>query len=206
MNKKTEKELWLFNNTNNDVLIGDLGVKVLANSSVNIYAYNPYISEDKVKESIENGSLLKRLSGEKPVLRIVKKKVSNGKDLVNKIKQSNKSISVTKNKSSVVIDQKIGEEITDDSGFDFADFGIDKEIMSNVKIADGVVISQPKETEEETKIELMPIKPSEYGKLNQSSSVMQKQKESEVDAFGKIAPVKNPPNSSSVVVEKENNK
>lgn len=137
--KVTNKELWLFNATTSDVSISDLGVKVPAGESINVYSTNPHLTEEQVDKSRRYGALLKRLEGAQPVLKVVNKKVSNGKAVVRKIHQSKEPIRAVKNRSTIVIEPTT-EEITDDKGFDFADYGVDTTIASPVKESIGVVI------------------------------------------------------------------
>ena len=69
------RELWLQNTTGHDVSISDLGVKVPVGKTINVYKYNPYITEDLVKKSLESGALSKKLSD--GIVRIVKKQPAN---------------------------------------------------------------------------------------------------------------------------------
>ncbi|MBF0556601.1 MAG: hypothetical protein HQK96_18945 [Nitrospirae bacterium] len=145
MKPKVNKELWLLNNTGSDVSVSDLGVKVPAGGTINVYKYNPYITEDQVNNSIKCGALSKRLSGQNPVLKIVPKKAPDLKTQIRKIQQSNEPIKAVKTHSSIVIEQKNTEEVTDDKGFDFADYGIDASIAAPTKDNVGGVTIKAKE-------------------------------------------------------------
>jgi hypothetical protein len=141
MKPKVDKELWLFNTSQADVSVSDLGVKVPAGKSINVYRTNPYLTEAKVEESKSSGSLAKRLAGDSPVLKIVKKAVSDGKEALNKLQVSDKPLTATRTKNSVVIDSPVTENAGEDQGFDFADYGVDAEIAKPVVDGKGVVVT-----------------------------------------------------------------
>jgi hypothetical protein len=140
MKTRVDKELWLFNASTSDVSVSDLGIKVPAGESINVYTTNPYLTEEQVQKSQKYGALLRRLSGENPVLKVVQKKISNGKAKVRKIQESKEPITAIKTRSTVTIEQKVTEEVADDGGFDFADYGVDTSIAAPTKESVGVVI------------------------------------------------------------------
>jgi len=181
MKTKVKKELWLFNTTSSDVSISDLGVKVLAGESINVYVSNPYLTEEQVEKSMKYGALFKRLDGENPVLKIVQKKIS-GKTKIKKIQQSKEPINATKVRSTVIIDQKVDDQGDSGERFDFADYGFDPEISSPVKQDVGVVIK----AKEDDLNKIEPIKDA-------PDSTKQ------TDPMGKMAQITIPSNSFVVV-------
>jgi hypothetical protein len=118
---ESENILWVQNQGTADVSLSDLGVKVPAGQTVNVYKYNPYLTVAQVEKSLESGALSKRL--ESKVLRIVDKKVTSNPHALNKLKESNETVLAKKTKSSVVIESKT-EEPEEGGSFGFADYGI----------------------------------------------------------------------------------
>jgi hypothetical protein len=115
------KELWLLNTTSADVSLGDLGVKILANKTTNVYAYNPYLTEEQVKKSMSVGSLQKRIiSG---ALKVVKTDSKKRSTVVDKIKESKQPVLARKTKSSIVVEHTETEAV-EGKGFEFADYGL----------------------------------------------------------------------------------
>jgi hypothetical protein len=145
MKSKVSKELWLYNATDSDVSLSDLGVKVPSKSSVNVYKYNPYLTEAQVQQSMEDGSLAKRLAGPSPILRVVQNKVNSGKEQINQIKISGKPIIATHTKTSVVIDPAEDTQQIDGT-FDFADYGVESSVVESVVVEDAVVVKAKTDT------------------------------------------------------------
>jgi len=115
------KELWLLNTTKADVSLGDLGVKVLANQTVNVYTFNPYITEEQVKKSMSIGSLQKRIiSG---ALRVVKTDTKKRPTVIDKLKETKQPVMARKTKSSIIVEQTETEAV-EGKGFEFADYGL----------------------------------------------------------------------------------
>lgn len=121
---ESKQELWLLNLSKADVSISDLGIKVPIGKAVNVYKANPYLTAQQVEKSMKSGALAKRLSGTKPILKIVKKASTARPAALDKIKQSKEPVKIKKTKSSVVIDSSAQEENTDGEKFDFADYGV----------------------------------------------------------------------------------
>ena len=147
MTKK--KEMWLKNNTGSDVSLSDLGVKVLANQTTNIYAYNPYITETQVKKSIENGSIYKRLKNN--VLSVVKGAKNQKPHTLDHIKTSSKVVEVVKSKSSIFINTNDEDVLEDEDLGSIADYGLGElghNNTKNVVFSDGVVVVEQKKDEE----------------------------------------------------------
>lgn len=120
---EVKQELWLSNQSKADVNISDLGVKVPMGKTVDVYRANPYLTAAQVEKSMKTGALSKRLSGAKPVLKVVKKDTKARPTTLNKLKQSGESVKIKKTKSSVVIDNT-QEESNEGEKFDFADYGV----------------------------------------------------------------------------------
>jgi hypothetical protein len=142
----SDRKLWLKNNTGADVSLSDLGVKVLANSSVNVYAYNPNLTDAQVEKSKENGSLYKRLNS--GVLSVTKGAKSPKPHTLDHIKTSKKSVQVVKTKTAVFIDTKDEDVLVDDDFGNFADYGLGElghENTKNVQSSSGVVVVKQKE-------------------------------------------------------------
>lgn len=180
MKSKVRQELWLYNTTEGDISISDLGVKVLAGSSTNVYKANPYLTEEQVNKSLKYGVLCNKI--ESGTLKMVNKRVNTGKEVVSRIKQSDTPIKATKTRSGVVIEPETTEEIQDRSGFDFADYGIDEDIVSKVAENKAVVIK--------AKEDPVVVEKAQVNMLEQPSNPM-----------GKLAELKTVPNSSAIVVD-----
>jgi len=116
-----DKELWLLNTTKADVSLSDLGVKVLANQTANVYASNPYLTEEQVKRSMSIGSLQKRIiSG---ALKVVKTDNKKRSTVIDKIKESKQPVMARKTKSSIIVEHTETEAV-EGKGFEFADYGL----------------------------------------------------------------------------------
>lgn len=144
-----KKELWVQNPGGSDVSLSDLGVKVPAGKTVNVYRYNPYLTEAKVSESLESGALSKRLAN--GLLKLVKKGVKTRPQMLDQIKESKEMLKAKKTKSSVVI-----EPTTDPSeegeNFEFADYGLGEisPAVSQQKDGAAVVVTAKQDEEPES--------------------------------------------------------
>lgn len=189
------KELWLRNPGTSDVSLSDLGVKVPAGKTVNVYKVNPYITVAQVDKSMENGSLYKRLSSN--TLCIVHKQVNPITPDLNRIKQSDGTVHAKKTKTSVVIETNFDDDSEGDA-FDFADYGIgDINPVVHEKQENGSVVTNTKsEKEEELKNDVVLRPEVEYGTSQQSQIVMKATREAMVNPIGPIA------KSSVVTAEK----
>lgn len=136
MKIKNTFELWVFNTTKLDIRVSDLNVKVPANKAVNVYVYNPYLTEAIVKKSMESGSLKNRLlSG---ALKVITKKPKE--TLPQKTKQAN-VFNARKTRSSIIIEPDIGDD--EQEKFEFADYGV-SDTISYHKV-DNTVLADVKE-------------------------------------------------------------
>jgi hypothetical protein len=175
MKQRTNKELWILNLSKKIVAVEDLNFKVQIGAVINVYHHNPDLTEDQVERSMKSGSLFENLDNAK--LKIVKKKVSDGKAKVRQIAQSNEPIKAVKTRTAIVIEQKT-DEVADTEGFDFADYGVDG-VASPVKENVGIVIRAKEDPVE-------PVKPTTSAPTP-------------TDSFGQIAEVVTPSNSFVVV-------
>lgn len=199
-----KKELWLKNNTEADVHLSDLGVKVGKLKTINVYAYNPYITEDKVKLSMESGALSKRLTSE--TLSVVKKPVSERPHTLDHVKASNRAVEVKKiNKTAVVIDTKEMDVLEDDDLGEIADYGLGDlghENTNYVRTEDGSIVVKQKEDaqdEEPTGAKVsMEVVPSS-NMSGQSVVAMTELSEKAVNPIGPVAENASPEQSFVVV-------
>jgi hypothetical protein len=189
------KELWLRNPGTSDVSLSDLGVKVRAGKTVNVYKVNPYITVAQVNLSIKNGSLRRRLDSN--TLHVVRKQVNPVPPDLNRIKQSDGTVHAKKTKTSVVIETNFDGGNEDDV-FDFADYGIgDLNPVIHEKQENGSVVTNTKSEKEEKLKDDAVLKPEiEYGTSQQSQVVMKVTREAMVNPIGPIA------KSSVVTAEK----
>jgi hypothetical protein len=158
---KTTKELWVLNTTDIDVSISDLGVRVRAGQTLNIYKHAPTLTEEQVQKSLNDGVLAAKLKNQ---LKLVKKAPS-GKDAVKAIKQSNESVKAVRTHSSIVVETK-QDVLAEAVGLDFADYGVDESIVSSVVDHGGVIIQA-----KEDKPEPLPVPPASP-KTEQSGSTI----------------------------------
>lgn len=167
--KKKKNPLWLQNTGTSDVSIGDLGVKVLAGRTIDVFIYNPYLSEEKVKVSMESGSLSKRLAS--GILRIVEKSPAGRPSALDQIKASKEAAKVTKTRSSVVIESDSSGDTGSTESFDFADYGVN-DIITHEQDVGAIVVSakQDENKQEDLGIKLVPKE--EVGQNKQSRIVM----------------------------------
>lgn len=199
-----KKELWLKNNTGSDVNVGDLGVRVLANGTTNVYAYNPYITEQKVKNSIESGSLLKRL--ESGVLSVVRGSKNPNPHTLNHIKASSGPIEVVKSKSSVFIDTKEEDVLADEDLGDIADYGLGElghNNTANVRTRDGSVVVEQKEDFPENEVSDVQVqfeKVKSSTVSEQSVVAVTKQVKAQIDPIGPMVKDSSPMDQPFVVI------
>lgn len=118
------KELWVKNNTGLDVGLGDLGMKVPAGSTVDIYKRSHYITPEIVKASLDSGSLYKRISANK--LEIVQGRANSTPHALNHLKASKNPVQVVKSKSSVLVDTAELDVLEDGDLGGIADYGFDE--------------------------------------------------------------------------------
>jgi len=117
----TKKPLWIQNNTSTDISLSDIGVRVRSKGTVNVYAHNPYITEEMVAASRASGSLKKRLASGK--ISVVRAPVKTNPHGINHIKESDRVVEVVKTKSAVVVDTKQSDVLGDEDLLDIADYG-----------------------------------------------------------------------------------
>lgn len=199
MKVKNTNELWLLNLTQMDVSISDLGVKVPAGKTINVFKVNPYLTKSKVDESMSNGALLRRI--EAKILSVVSGKQEN--KTIKNIKESEETtIKAVKTRSSVVIEQECDDIETDD-GFDFADYGIN-DIGERQLQSDGAITIAPKEDpvddDEKEKTVVTPVVESNISQ--QSQVVMKTHNEAVSDSFGKMAGSSVPTKDRPFIVSK----
>ncbi len=146
------EELWVKNNTGLDVGLGDLGMKIPANSTVDIYKRSHYITAIKVEASLSDGSLYKRITSN--TLEIVQGRANLKPHTLNHLKASTKPTQVVKTKSSVVIDTAEMDVLEDGDLGDIADYGLG-DVNANVdyvKDETGAVVVQQHEDEPEEEV------------------------------------------------------
>lgn len=184
-----KKELWVQNSGTMDVSLSDLGVKVPVGKTVNIFAVNPYLTEEKVQASLDSGALAKRLGNNR--LKLVEKSTNTKPAVLDRIKQSTEPLQVKKTKSSVVVESgnpELNEE-GDKEGFSFADYGIGDvgEDVSQVKKGASVVVEAKKdEVEDETSDTV--LEPKVKNNIsNQSVVTMEKMSQNSSHPAGKFA-------------------
>jgi hypothetical protein len=200
-----KKALWLKNNTGSDVSLSDLGVKVLANQTTNVYAYNPYITTEQVKKSMEDGSISKRL--ESKVLSVVKGVKKPRPHNLDHVKTSSGVVEVVKSKTAVFINTKDEDVINDEDLGDIADYGLGElghTNTTNVRTEDGSIVVKQKEDEPEDEVsdaivQMEKVK-SASNVSNQSVVAITKQVESQSDPVGPMAPDTSLPDQPFVVV------
>ena len=192
-----DKELWLLNTTKSDVMIGDLGIKILANKSVDIYKYNPNLTEDKVKVSMESGSIKKRVDGK--ILKVIKN-IKKKSTPLSKIKESKVPLKARKTKSSVVLEQTI-EEVEVGKEFDFADYGLGELSKEAGKNQASVIVKVKQDVLEDESADTTLV-PKVDGTLSrQSAVVMEAQQKVMINPVGKMAQVSSNKNQSFVVTK-----
>lgn len=197
------KELWLKNNTEADVHLSDLGVKVRSLKTINVYAYNPYITDDKVRLSMESGSLYKRLNTE--TLSVVRKPKSTRPHTLDHIKASDEVVRIVKTKTSVVIDTKEIDVLEDDDLGEIADYGLGDLGHKNtnyIKTEDGSVVVKQRQDkiekpEPETKVSMQIVKSTNMS--GQSIVAMTELAEKAVNPVGPMAESTSPEQSFVVV-------
>lgn len=189
----SKEVLWVRNDSGSDVSLSDLGVKVPRGKTINLFQHNPYLTVDKVKKSLENGSLAKRVSS--GVLTQVQGPSNSRPASLDHVKQSDESVTVKKTKTSVVVESST-PELEDEQyqeGFSFADYGIDDlgDVTQEKKGA-AVVVSatQDDAPEAPAKTEAKPVK-TDNPISKQSVVTMQEQQEAMSHPMGKVAQTSN---------------
>lgn len=191
------KDLFLLNQSKADVSISDLGIKVPMGKTINVYKANPYLTAEQVEKSLKSGALLKRLSGNSPVLKIVNK--NTNKKPSNVIKQSKEAFKIKKTKSSVVIEHDF-EENNDGQKFDFADYGVSEDV-SQMREQSSVVVKakEDKVIDQQNNTSVVPKLDVNLSK--QSTIVMDTMVKNYSNPVGKIA--ENSSKNSPFVVSKQ---
>ena len=186
MKKKVTKELWVLNLSKKNVSISDIGVRIPPGKAVNIYKFNPYITEYQLEESRSKGALAQKIyAGE---VRIIAKQVNPIPPTLNSIKESDSAIKGRKTKSSVVIDAP-HESVGEGEDFEFADYGINElGPVTHGKQDDGTVVVNAKQDEDSEPDKGVELKPElESGISQQSQIVMKQAQDGMVDPNGPIA-------------------
>lgn len=187
---KKKKELWLQNLSQSDVSLSDLGIKVQKGKTIEVFAFNPYLTELQVNNSMEDGSLSKRLST--GVLKVVSgpsKERPAVLDQINAVKDSDTVLVAKKNKSSVIVETRPVDLEQDDS-FDFADYDVDmSEATKPTSAEHNSVVVKQKEDEVEKAQSESNLKPElQQSNISKQSAVfMQNLAEKQSDSFGKLA-------------------
>jgi len=179
------KELWLLNTTSSDVLLGDLNVKVPTGKTVNLFAANPYLTDEQVSKSKVNGSLFKRLQNK--VLKVVAGNNKKRPASLDKILESKEPVMAKRTKTSVVIEPTEVAAV-EGKGFEFADYGLGDLESSEVNREQGSVIVKAKQDavpKEVADTETVPTADSNLSK--QSTVVMDTQKKNMSNPIGKLA-------------------
>lgn len=118
------KELWIKNHTGLDVGLSDLGMKVPAGKTVDIYKRSHYITPEIVEASLDSGSLYKRISANK--LEIVQGRANSAPHALNHLKVSDSPVMIVKSKSSVFVDTAELDVLEDGDLGGIADYGFDE--------------------------------------------------------------------------------
>jgi len=187
-----KKELWLQNPSLIDVNLSDVGVKVGANKTINVFAYNPYLTADKVRLSLQEGSIFKRLKS--GVLKKVAGKPSDKE--APPLKVSTAPANIIRTKSSVLVDMHTEEILDADDLTGIADYGLgDLEEAVNVKSEFGAVVVEQKQDnpppeKSDAKAELEVVKG--HNVSGQSVMVMTKQVEAQSNPVGDLVPSASP--------------
>lgn len=183
---KNEEEFWVLNVSQSDVSLSDLGLKVQAGNTVNVYQANPYLTKEQVTKSLESGSLFRRINDHKVLKQVTKKPKPAA--VINKLHENDDVLRAKKTKTSVIIDTKDSME-SDDGSFEFADYGVDvNKNSSAVSDSDAVFIKQ-KEDEfnaQELDTELVP-KTSSGPAQRQTAVLVEKQSKLASNPMGRMA-------------------
>lgn len=168
------KELWLKNNSGSDVNLSDLGVKVPKDKTINVFKSNPYITAAQVQKSLESGSVFKRLSNK--TLEVVVGYSNPTPPTLNHIGLSSNSIEIVKSKSSIIINNKDMDILSDEDLGDFADYGFDPDVnlnSSRSKTNEGAVVVEQKQDDQPPKELKKPIqKPTSVEKSEENTVVV----------------------------------
>jgi len=171
------KELWLMNLSQSDVNLGDLGLKVPIGRTVDLYKVNPYLEEHKVNASMKSGSLFKRLRGESPVLKVVKGSAKTRPHNLDLISQDDGTALYAKKVNSSVFIEAKPVDIEKDSGFEFADYGVDigKDSHRMVDDTGAVFVKAADEKAEDAPAKSVETKPESLpGTISNQSAVVMK--------------------------------
>lgn len=172
------KTLWIKNLSGLDVSVSDLGVKVPANKEVEVYAHNPYVTEEQVKRSMESGSLSKRLATK--TLQVVKGPSKPRPTSLDRVNVSDKPIDIIKDKTSVVLGA-VDPDVLEDTEFGSLFNAAELDKTANYARHGGAVVVEQKEGAPQAEV---PIAKTEL-KIEGSSvgastiSVMTKQADSQ---------------------------
>jgi hypothetical protein len=198
---KENLELFVLNQTKFDVSISDLGVKVPASKSINIYKANPYLTPEQVERSKTTGALYRRLSGENPVLKVVKRVSVLNTSVIAKLKESTEPVKIKKTKSSIVIEMP-DEPEQEQISLDFADYGIiDEQNTNRIRDQNSVFVKAKEDLIEKQK-PIVEIKTKSVANTlnNQSTIIM----EVEPEKFEKIEEiVANEPKTMTFAASKQ---
>lgn len=189
---KIKDELWLQNSGTSDVHLSDLGVKVPATQTINVFKWNPYLTVAKVQQSYDTGSLAKRLSSK--TLKVVKRKPKPSKSVaLEKVKASKEAVLIKKTKSSIIVESN-SPELDESEEFSFADYGVTDvgPDVSRVNEKGSVFVSatQDDDPQEESDATAEPRVENTLSK--QSSVVMETQMKMATNPIGKIAEASEP--------------
>lgn len=199
----SDKELWVQNPGTMDIHLSDLGVKVPKGKTVNVFSVNPYLTREKVNESLSSGSLSKRLENKR--LKKVEGPVSARPAVVDQIKQSGESVQVKKSKSSVVVETSSPElEEGDGEGFGFADYGVSDvgpDVTQTKKGAAVVVEAKQDDGGEEAKSDVI-VEPKQTTNNVSKQSVVTMETTSKLAShpMGKVANPTNKPGETQPFV------
>jgi len=184
--KLKSEELWVQNPGTSDISLSELGVKVPAGKTINVFKWNPYLTVVKVQESLDRGSLLRRLTSK--ALKVVRNKPTA--PALNKLKVSKEAVLAKKTKTSVVLETQ-NDELEEDGSFGFADYGISDLGPSVSQKRDGAVVvveaAQDELPSEESDTELKPVLKKPDALSHQSVITMETQAKSASNPMGKLA-------------------
>ena len=198
---KNENQLWLQSLSTADVGLSDLGMKVPAGKTVDVFKVNPYLTVAQVEKSLESGALSKRLGA--GILRVVEKQVIDVPKTLNHLKESDKTVTAKKTKTSVIIESKM-DEAEEDGSFEFADYGVqDLGPVSQDRQDDSVMVNTKQDEHKVLDPAELLLEPEvETGVSKQSQVVMRQTQEVLTDPMGPIADASKPSPSQPFTVVK----
>ncbi len=177
-----KKELWLLSLSGSDSNLNDIGVKVPAGKTINVFKWNPYVTQEQVDESLKSGSIFKYLTAKK--IKIVERKTAVRPADLDRIKESKEAVA-RKTKTSVVIESDL-DDPEEGEGFEFADYGVN-DVVSQKKIGVSVFVEakQDEIVEPDSGVQLVPKE--ETGKNTKQTQIVMDMAEKSTHPAGLLA-------------------